>query len=54
MIEDKLKILIEENEKLKKEIEKLKEFRINQKKGMIDKALKGNLMSRPPFGRIFK
>jgi DNA invertase Pin-like site-specific DNA recombinase len=42
--------LIQENEELKKEIEKLKSLRINQKQGMITKASQGNLMARPPFG----
>jgi DNA invertase Pin-like site-specific DNA recombinase len=45
-----LEDLKKENEELKKEIERLKSVRINQKEGMIDKASKGNLMSRAPFG----
>lgn len=47
---DELENLKKENEELKKEIERLKSVRINQKKGMINKASKGNLMSRAPFG----
>ena len=47
---DELELLRKENEELKKEIEKLKSFRINQKEGMIKKATEGNLMSRAPFG----
>ena len=35
---------------MKKEIERLKSVKINQKEGMINKASKGNLMSRAPFG----
>lgn len=39
-----------ENEELKKQAEALKQLRENQKKGMINKASKGNVMSRIPFG----
>jgi len=42
--------LREENEKLKKQIEKFEIFRENQKQGMIKKASQGELMSRAPFG----
>jgi len=43
--------MIEENiEELKKQAEKLRVLRENQKKGMAEKAAKGNLMARPPFG----
>lgn len=42
--------LTKENEELKKEIERLKSFRLNQKEGMIKKASQGNLMSRAAFG----
>jgi len=42
--------LKEENERLKGELEKLRILKENQKKGMIQKAAKGELMSRPPFG----
>ena len=47
---DELENLKKENEELKKEIERLKSVKINQKEGMINKASKGNLMTRPPFG----
>ena len=42
--------LIEENEELKKEIEKLRSIKINQKNSMIKKASQGKSMSRAPFG----
>jgi len=43
--------MIEENlEEIRKQAEQLRTLRENQKKGMMDKAAKGNLMSRPPFG----
>ena len=45
-----LEKLTKENEELKKEIEKLKSIRLNQKKGMIEKASRGSLMSRAAFG----
>lgn len=45
-----LEKLKEENEELKKEIERLKLTKIKQKQGMIKKAAKGSLMSRAPFG----
>ncbi len=51
---DELEALKKENEELKKEIERLKSMKINQKEGMINKASKGNLMSRPPFGYILE
>jgi DNA invertase Pin-like site-specific DNA recombinase len=47
---DELENLRKENEELKREIERLKSVKVNQKKGMIDKASQGNLMSRVPFG----
>lgn len=47
---DELEILKKENEELKNEIERLKSIKSNQKQGMIKKAIKGNLMSRAPFG----
>jgi|SRR3989344_617436 len=47
---EELEQLKKENEELKKEIERLKSVKINQKEGMINKASKGNLMSRAPFG----
>ncbi len=50
--------LKKENERLKKQLEELKD-RVSsrgeqQKKGMIKKAIKGNLMSRAPFGYKIK
>ena len=39
-----------EIEELKKKAEILDKLRENQKKGMIEKASKGNLMARPAFG----
>lgn len=47
---EELEQLKKENEELKKEIERLNSVKINQKEGMINKASKGNLMSRAPFG----
>ena len=47
---DELDSLKKENEILRSEIERLKAIKINQKQGMIKKAIKGNLMSRAPFG----
>ena len=47
---NELERLKKENEELKKEIEKLKGFREKQREGMINKAAKGSLMSRAPFG----
>jgi len=48
--------LKKENQKLKKELEELKlSLKLkteNQKKGMIEKASKGGVMSRAPFGYI--
>ncbi|MEX2017014.1 MAG: recombinase family protein [Candidatus Pacearchaeota archaeon] len=48
--------MAEDIEKLKKEIEvlksKLKEKQDNQKKGMIERASKGSIVSRPPFGYL--
>jgi len=46
--------LQKENEELKKEIQRLRELRNNQKKGMIKKATKGLPMSRPAFGYQFQ
>lgn len=45
-----LERLKKENEELRKEIEILKSHKVNQKEGMINKASKGNLMSRAAFG----
>lgn len=47
---DEFEVLKKENEELKKEIERLKSVKVNQKEGMINKASKGKLMSRAPFG----
>ena len=47
---DELEFLKNENEELKREIERLKAVKINQRESMINKASKGNLMARPPFG----
>jgi site-specific DNA recombinase len=47
---DELEKLKKENLELKKEISELRSFREKQRKGMISKASKGNLMSRVPFG----
>ena len=51
---DELEKLKKENEELKREIEELKARKINQKKGMVKKAIQGNLMSRAPFGYIIQ
>lgn len=58
MIEEEISKLMEENAELKKQIEELKNMVINfsssrgkmQKKGMMSKAVKGEIMSRVPFG----
>jgi site-specific DNA recombinase len=42
--------LKEENELLRAQAEKLNLLRENQKKGMINKASQGKIMSRVPFG----
>ena len=49
---DELEKLKKENEELRKQIETLKDNSRGevQKKGMVAKALQGNLMSRAPFG----
>jgi site-specific DNA recombinase len=47
---DELEKLKKENEALRSEIESLKILRVNQKQGMMDKAIKGKPMSRAPFG----
>ncbi len=50
--------LKKENQKLEQELEnlrlKLREKTENQKKGMIEKASKGGVMSRPPFGYVIQ
>ncbi len=45
-----IEILKKENETLRQELEKFKFQKDNKKKGMLKKAIKGELMSRPPFG----
>lgn len=50
MSEKEIEKLTKENEELKKEIERLRNLRVNSKEGMIKKASEGNLMSRVPFG----
>jgi site-specific DNA recombinase len=47
---EELERLRNENEILKGEIERLKEIKNSQKQGMMKGAIKGNLMSRAPFG----
>jgi len=47
---EELERLRKENETMKSEIERLKTIKDNQKQGMMKKAIKGNLMSRAPFG----
>src|SRR3989338_5501701 len=51
---ENLESLKNENEELKKEIEKLKSIKIKQKQGMINKAAIGSVMSRAPFGYIIE
>lgn len=47
---EELENLKKENEFLRSEIERLNAIKNNQKQGMMKKAIKGNLMSRSPFG----
>ena len=47
---EELERLRKENEELREKIERLKEIKDNQKQGMMKEAIKGNLMSRAPFG----
>jgi site-specific DNA recombinase len=47
---EELERLRNENEISKGEIERLKEIKNSQKQGMMKEAIKGNLMSRAPFG----
>ncbi|HKZ33945.1 MAG TPA: recombinase family protein [Candidatus Nanoarchaeia archaeon] len=47
---EELERLRKENETMRSEIERLKTIKDNQKQGMMKKAIKGNLMSRAPFG----
>lgn len=49
-MEKEIEKLKKENERLKEEIKKLKNRGEIQKQGMIKKAIKGNLVSRAPFG----
>ena len=51
---ENLESLKNENEELKKEIERLKSIKIKQKQGMIKKAGKGSVMSRAPFGYVIQ
>ena len=50
MEQEEINSLKEENQRLKEELKNLKSLHENQKKGMIIKAQKGELMSRVPFG----
>ncbi len=54
MTQQTLEQLQKENQELKQEIQRLRELRNNQKKGMIKKALTGLHMSRPAFGYKFE
>lgn len=54
MTEQTFEQLKQENEELKQEIQRLRELRNNQKKGMITKAITGMPMSRPAFGYRFE
>ena len=47
---EELEKLMNENADLKQEIERMNAIKENQKQGMMKKAIKGNLMSRAPFG----
>ena len=47
---EELEKLMKENAELKQEIERMNAIKENQKQGMMKKAIKGNLMSRAPFG----
>lgn len=49
-MEKEIEKLKKENERLKEQIKKLKNRGEIQKQGMIKKAIKGNLVSRAPFG----
>jgi len=50
MDEKEIEKIKQENQQLKKEVEKLRTLRENQKKSMMNKAVQGSLMSRAPFG----
>ena len=47
---NELEKLKKENEELKKELEKLNSLKVNQKKGMVEKAQKGSPVARVAFG----
>ena len=47
---EELERLRKENETMRSEIERVKTIKENKKQGMMKKAIKGNLMSRAPFG----
>ena len=51
---NELEKLKKENEDLRKELDKIKNRGEIQKEGMVKKAIKGNLMSRAPFGYIIE
>ena len=51
---NELEKIKKENEQLKKELEKVKTLRENQKKGMVNKASKGHVVSRAPLGYLFQ
>lgn len=50
MDQNELEKLRMENEAMKKEIEKMKEIKNSKTQAMLKKAIKGELMSRAPFG----
>ena len=50
MDEKEIEKLKKENKELRQELERLKNFKENQKKGMVNKARKGHLVSRAPLG----
>ena len=50
MNEKEIENLKKENKELRQELERLKNFKENQKKGMANKAREGHLVSRAPFG----
>lgn len=54
MTQQTIEQLKQENEELKQEIQRLRELRNNQKKGMVKKAITGLPMSRPAFGYQFE
>ncbi|MEN7982518.1 MAG: recombinase family protein [Nanoarchaeota archaeon] len=54
MTQQTIEQLKQENQELKQEIQRLRELRNNQKKGMVKKATIGLPMSRPAFGYKFE